>query len=29
MDQFMVDVSHIPDVDIGSEVVLIGQQGKM
>ncbi|HOA79852.1 MAG TPA: alanine racemase [Defluviitaleaceae bacterium] len=28
MDQFMVDVSHIPDVDIGSEVVLIGQQGE-
>jgi alanine racemase len=27
MDQFMVDVTHIPDVTIGDEVVLIGQQG--
>lgn len=27
MDQCMVDVSHIPDVKIGDEVVLIGRQG--
>ncbi|HQD51173.1 MAG TPA: alanine racemase [Defluviitaleaceae bacterium] len=27
MDQFMVDVSHISDVEVGTEVVLIGQQG--
>lgn len=27
MDQFMVDVSHIPDVQRGSEVVLIGKSG--
>lgn len=27
MDQFMVDVDHIPDVSIGDEVVLIGKQG--
>lgn len=28
MDQFMVDVSHISDVEVGTEVVLIGQQGQ-
>jgi Alr-MurF fusion protein len=28
MDQCMVDVSHIPGVRVGDEVVLIGQQGK-
>lgn len=28
MDQCMVDVSHIPQVRVGDEVVLIGQQGK-
>lgn len=27
MDQFMVDVTHLNDVKIGDEVVLIGQQG--
>jgi len=27
MDQFMVDVSHLEDVKIGDEVVLIGKQG--
>jgi len=27
MDQFMVDVTHIDDVKIGDEVVLIGKQG--
>ena len=27
MDQFMVDVTEIPDVKIGDEVVLIGKQG--
>src|SRR6056297_3231810 len=27
MDQFMVDVAHIEDVEIGDEVVLIGKQG--
>lgn len=27
MDQFMVDVSNVPDVAIGDEVVLIGRQG--
>lgn len=27
MDQFMVDVTHIPNVGAGDEVVLIGQQG--
>lgn len=27
MDQFMVDVSNIPDVSIGDEVVLMGRQG--
>lgn len=27
MDQFMVDVSHLDDVKIGDEVVLIGKQG--
>ena len=28
MDQFMVDVTDIPDVTVGDEVVLIGKQGK-
>lgn len=28
MDQTMIDVSHIPDVKVGDEVVLVGQQGK-
>jgi alanine racemase len=28
MDAFMVDVSHIPGVKVGSEVVVIGKQGK-
>lgn len=28
MDQCMVDVSHIPQVRVGDEVVLIGRQGK-
>lgn len=28
MDQFMVDVTEIPDVSVGDEVVLIGKQGK-
>jgi alanine racemase len=27
MDLIMIDVSHVPDVDIGDEVVLLGQQG--
>jgi alanine racemase len=27
MDQSMVDISHIPDVRVGDEVVLIGRQG--
>jgi alanine racemase len=27
MDQFMVDVTHIPDVSVGEEAVLIGRQG--
>lgn len=27
MDQFMVDVTHIPGVKVGDEVVLIGKQG--
>ncbi|MBS3811043.1 MAG: alanine racemase [Halanaerobiales bacterium] len=27
MDQFMVDVTNIKDVDVGDEVILIGQQG--
>lgn len=27
MDQFMVDVSHIPDVEVGDEVVVFGCQG--
>jgi len=27
MDMFMVDVSHIPDVAVGDEVVLFGRQG--
>lgn len=27
MDQFMADVSHIPDVRVGDEVVLIGRDG--
>ena len=28
MDQTMVDVTHIPDVQIGDQVVLIGKQGQ-
>jgi alanine racemase len=28
MDQFVVDVNHIPDVQLHDEVVLVGQQGK-
>lgn len=28
MDQFMVDVGHIPDVDTGDEVIIMGNQGK-
>lgn len=28
MDAFMVDVSHIPDVKVGDEVVVMGKQGK-
>jgi alanine racemase len=28
MDQTMIDVSHIPNVRIGDEVILIGRQGK-
>lgn len=27
MDQFMVSVDHIPDVEVGDEVVLLGRQG--
>ncbi len=27
MDLMMIDVSHIPDVDVGDEVVLMGKQG--
>ena len=27
MDQFMVDVTHIPDVKHGDEVTLIGRDG--
>jgi alanine racemase len=27
MDQTMIDVSHIPNVRVGDEVVLIGRQG--
>jgi alanine racemase len=27
MDQFMVDVTHIPDVNVGDEVVLAGTRG--
>lgn len=27
MDQFMVDVSHIPDVKEGDRVVLLGEDG--
>ena len=29
MDQFMVDVSEIPGVEVGSEVVLVGKQGDL
>ena len=29
MDQFMVDVSEIPGVEVGSEVVLVGRQGDL
>jgi hypothetical protein len=28
MDQFVVDVSHIPDVQLNDEVVLVGRQGQ-
>jgi alanine racemase len=28
MDQTMIDVTHIPDVRQGDEVVLIGEQGR-
>jgi alanine racemase len=28
MDQTMIDVSHIPNVRVGDEVVLIGHQGE-
>jgi len=28
MDAFMVDVSHIPDVKVGDQVVVMGKQGK-
>ena len=28
MDAFMVDVSDIPDVKLGDEVVVMGKQGK-
>lgn len=28
MDHFMVDVSHIPEVQVGDEVVIIGRQGE-
>ncbi|MDX1629610.1 MAG: alanine racemase, partial [Fulvivirga sp.] len=28
MNLFMVDVTHIPDVEVGEEVVLVGRQGK-
>ncbi len=28
MDQFMVDVSHVPGVSMGDEVLLLGQQGQ-
>jgi alanine racemase len=27
MDLMVIDVSHIPDVDVGDEVVLMGKQG--
>ena len=27
MDQFMIDVTDIPNVEVGSEVVLIGKSG--
>ena len=27
MDQFMVDVTHIPDVAVGTEVTLVGRDG--
>jgi alanine racemase len=27
MDQFMVDVSHIPEAEVGDEVVLFGTDG--
>ena len=29
MDQFMVDVTHIPDVEQHDEAVLIGRQGEL
>ncbi|NLB90681.1 MAG: alanine racemase [Clostridiales bacterium] len=28
MDQMMIDISHIPDVEIGDQVILIGKQGE-
>lgn len=28
MDQTMIDVSHIPDVKVGDEIVLVGKQGE-
>lgn len=28
MNLFMVDISHIPDVEVGDEVVLVGRQGQ-
>jgi alanine racemase len=27
MDLMVIDVSHLPDVDVGDEVVLMGRQG--
>lgn len=29
MDQFMVDVTHIPDISVGDEVVVFGKQGNL
>jgi alanine racemase len=28
MDMAMADVSHLPDVDVGDEVVVLGRQGQ-
>jgi alanine racemase len=28
MDLLVIDVSHLPDVDVGDEVVLMGRQGE-